>query len=77
MPLDQRQECGRLRKGSNGSIGKRIAVSVMAIGDSLDRVAEYLDRRFRNMQIVVGCTRLAKILQKPSLLLSSFDIAFR
>jgi hypothetical protein len=41
VSLDQRQECGWLWKGSDGSEGKQIAVSVVAIGDSLYRVAEY------------------------------------
>jgi hypothetical protein len=42
-------------------------MGVVAIGYATDRVAEDLDRRLRNMLIVVGSARLAEIFQKPRL----------
>ena len=52
-------------------------MGVMSVRNTPYRVAEYLNRRFGEVLIVVGCTRLAKVLQEPCVLLARFDIVFR
>lgn len=49
----------------------------MTVRDSADGMAKYLDGRLWNVFVVVGCARLAEILQVPWDLLASFDVQFR
>ena len=52
-------------------------MGVMSVRNAPHRVAEYLNRRFREVLVIVGCTCLAKVLQEPCVLLARFDIVFR
>ena len=74
MAFDKSEKRRRLRDSHDGSKGQWIAMSVMTIGDSADSMAENLDRRFRNMFVIVGRTSLAEILQVPWHLLTSHNI---
>ena len=49
-------------------------MSVMTVRDSADGMAENLDRRLRNVLVIVGSARLAEILQVPWHLLARFDV---
>jgi len=49
-------------------------MSVVTIRDSADRMAEDLDRRFRNVFVIVGRTGLAEIPQMPWDLLTSLNV---
>ncbi len=52
-------------------------MSVMTVRDSTDGMAENLDRRLRNVFVIVGRARLAEIPQVPRDLLASFYVQFR
>src|ERR1022692_131678 len=49
-------------------------MSVVAIGDSADRVAEDFDRRRGDVSIVVRRTGLAEVLEFPSLVFTCLDV---
>ncbi len=65
MAFDECKECRRLWNGHDCSKGQWIAMSVMTVRDSTDGMAENLDRRLRNVFVIVGGARLAEILQVP------------
>ena len=46
----------------------------MTIGDSANRMTEDLDRRLRDVLVVVRRTRLSKILEHPGLVFAGFDV---
>jgi hypothetical protein len=77
MTFDECKECRRLWNGHDRSKGQWIAMSVMTVRDSTDGMAENLDRRLRNVFVLVGRARLAEILQVPWHLLPRFDVQFR
>ena len=47
---------------------------VVAAGDAADRVAENLNRRLRQMRVVVSGTRLPQILEQPRPCRTRLDI---
>ena len=49
---------------------------VVAIGDTSDRMTEDLDRRLWNVRVVVGGTRLPKVLEQPRSVFTRLDIRF-
>ena len=49
---------------------------VVAIGDTSDRMTEDLNRRLRNVRVVVGGTRLPKVLEQPKPVFARLDIRF-
>lgn len=57
--------------------GQRGAVGVVPVRDAADRVAENLDRGFRDVFVVIGGTRLPQVLELPGFLAASFDIGLR
>ena len=51
-----------------------VAMRVMAIGDTPDRMTEDLDRRLGHVLVVIRGTGLAKVLEFPGLVFSSLDV---
>ena len=73
-PLEERRERGRLRQGHDRPERQRGAVGVVAVGDPADRVAEDLDRRLRDVLVVVRRAGLPQVLQLPRLLPAGLDV---
>ncbi len=47
---------------------------IVAVGDSADRMTEDLDRRLRNVLVIIRCTSLAEILENLGLWLVGLQI---
>lgn len=70
----QRRECRWLRQGHDRLERQRVAVGVVPVGHTADRVTQDFNRRFRHVLVVVGRTGLPEILQDPGRLFAGFHV---
>ena len=74
VPFDQCCKGGGLRNGHDRFESQWGAIRIVAVRDAADRMAEYLDRRLRDVLVIVRGTSFSKIFECPGHLFPGFDI---